>query len=222
MCLSVRGIARRYRNVTGNFSVVSAIFGTNPVRPASLRNQLVVLARRVSQFLVTQCGGLHAWPAVFEQTWSVVCVRVRLGWDAGISDEDKNRLRTDWEGRIKRTWSDRWGVECAGESTCSLQFDVEWVDSYPHYIVTVLRPPPTAHNSNMTTWYTDTSPAATAHEFGHMLGLVDEYQTDQCPDRDPVNTKTVMDNNSMSVPARMMQRFADNIGCTVVPIWTTA
>ncbi len=51
-----------------------------------------------------------------------------------------------------------------------------------------------------------------AHEYGHMHGLVDEYTDINCPSRSPVNTGTVMDNNSNNVPARMMIRFANNIG----------
>jgi hypothetical protein len=52
-----------------------------------------------------------------------------------------------------------------------------------------------------------------------MLGLVDEYSEDPpCPDRDPVDTGTVMDNNSNDVPAYMMTKFAENIDSDVVAI----
>jgi hypothetical protein len=33
-----------------------------------------------------------------------------------------------------------------------------------------------------------------------------------------VNTRTIMDNNSANIPERMMTRFANNIGSTVVNI----
>jgi bacillopeptidase F (M6 metalloprotease family) len=56
-----------------------------------------------------------------------------------------------------------------------------------------------------------------AHEFGHLIGNKDEYQAEgECRGRDPINTGTIMDNNTDNVPARMMQRFADNIGSNVV------
>jgi bacillopeptidase F (M6 metalloprotease family) len=70
----------------------------------------------------------------------------------------------------------------------------------------------------MTTWDTQDTGAVAAHEFGHMLGLVDEYSDSNCPGRSPVNTGTIMDNNSNVVPDRMMTRFANNIGSNVVAI----
>jgi M6 family metalloprotease-like protein len=70
----------------------------------------------------------------------------------------------------------------------------------------------------MTTWDTADTGNVAAHEFGHMLGLPDEYIDTDCPARNPVNTGTVMDNNSNNVPNRMMQRIANNIGTNVVPI----
>jgi hypothetical protein len=51
-----------------------------------------------------------------------------------------------------------------------------------------------------------------------MLGHPDEYTDANCPGRTPVNTGTVMDNNSNNVPARLMTRFATNIGSNVVSI----
>ena len=71
----------------------------------------------------------------------------------------------------------------------------------------------------MSNWDTNDTGGVAAHEFGHMLGHVDEYpENPPCPDRDPVNTGTVMDNNSNNVPSRLMNRFANNIGSNVVAI----
>lgn len=44
-----------------------------------------------------------------------------------------------------------------------------------------------------------------AHEFGHMLGQVDEYyENPTCHNGNPVNTSTVTDNNSNIVSAIIM------------------
>lgn len=60
-----------------------------------------------------------------------------------------------------------------------------------------------------------------AHEFGHLLGLKDEYTPSdpaECSIRNAVNTGTVMDRNAACFPARLMTRFAGNIGWKIVAI----
>ena len=49
-----------------------------------------------------------------------------------------------------------------------------------------------------------------------MHGNHDEYPDAACPSRSPVSTGTVMDNNSDTVPERLMQRLADNVGSNIV------
>lgn len=67
-------------------------------------------------------------------------------------------------------------------------------------------------------WDTNDTGAVTAHEFGHMLGHPDEYTDANCPGRNPVNTGTIMDNNSANIPQRLMTRFAGNLGSNVVAL----
>ena len=207
MAISLRGVARRYKGITGGFSVKTALSS------GSLRSNLVSLARQQHSFGMSEC--IYGWTAAFEQTWSHVIIRIRLNPDAGISNATMNTLRNTWRNGIETTWSNRWGVGHSGEMTCPLTFEVQWVTTNQHHTVRVR---PGSGRANMGTWFTQDGGNVAAHEFGHMLGLVDEYSDSNCPRRSPVNTGTIMDNNSNVVPARMMTRFANNIGSNVVAI----
>jgi hypothetical protein len=217
MSLSVRGIARQYRGVTGQFSVRQTFrlipLPWFPTDIPSFRARLESIARREFSFSMSEC--IFGWTAAFEQTWSRIRVRVQLNPDAGITVATMNTLRTAWENGIETTWNNRWAIGRGGERPCPLEFDVTWVTTGAHHGVRV-RPGPAG--TNMTTWDTQDSGAVAAHEFGHMLGNADEYTDPNCPNRSPVNTGTVMDNNSANVPARLMTRFATNVGSNVVAI----
>jgi bacillopeptidase F (M6 metalloprotease family) len=72
--------------------------------------------------------------------------------------------------------------------------------------------------SNMTTWHSPDNGGVAAHETGHMFGHPDEYGDAACPDREPVNTGSIMHMTTGDVPQRLMTRFAENIGSSVVGI----
>jgi len=211
--LSLRGVARRFGGISGDFSVVQDIFGGPAPGSRSLRARLEAMARQEISFDVSEC--IYGWTAAFEQTWTHIRVRIRLNPDAGITAATMNNLRTTWETGIENTWSNQWGCGHAGEITCRLTFEVQLVASNEHHAVRVRIGP---MRSNMNTWDTQDTGAVAAHEFGHMLGNPDEYTDTNCPNRAPVNTGTIMDNNSSTIPERMMTRFANNIGSTVVSI----
>jgi len=213
MAISVRGVARKYLNRTGALSVRAVFYGGNPSYPASLRDTLRSLARKQNLVSVSEC--IYGWTAAFEQTWSHILIRIRLNPDAGISAATVTALQNTWRNGIVTTWSNRWAVAHAGEMTLPLTCEVNWDNSNPHHTVRIRSG---SFRSNMTTWDTQDDGGVAAHECGHMLGLVDEYADSTCPNRSPVNTGTVMDNNSTNVPSRLMTRFANNLGCSVVAL----
>ena len=211
--LSLKGVARRYRGITGGLSVVNDIFGGAGAGSRSLRGKLETLARQQHSSSMSEC--IFGWTASYEQTWTHIIVRIRLNPDAGITNATMNTLRNTWQNGIETTWTHRWGCARSGELPCRVSLDVQWVANGQHHTVRV-RPGPAG--TNMTTWDTSDSGGVAAHEVGHMLGHEDEYADGRCPNRSPVNTGTIMDNNSNNVPARLMNGFASNIGSGVVAI----
>jgi hypothetical protein len=111
--------------------------------------------------------------------------------------KQRRSLRDRWESGIEDLWStDRFSVP--------ILFNVDWVKlnwvkpNYDH-LVTVRRGP---GNWNLRTWYTG-NPSGwgssyheeiAAHEFGHMIGLFDEYEGSPLdPSTARVNTGGLMD-----------------------------
>ncbi len=212
--LSLKGIARKFGGLTGQFSVINDIFGVSSITGnVSLRSRLESMSRQQFSFSKSEC--IFGWTAAFEQTWTHIIIRVRLNPDAGITAATMNTLRTTWQNGIQNTWSNQWGCGKTGELTCPLTFEVQWVNTSQHHTVRVRTGPA---GTNMTTWDTSDTGGVAAHEYGHMFGLDDEYTDNRCPGRSPVNTGTVMDNNSANVPSRMMTRFSSNIGSNVVAV----
>jgi hypothetical protein len=204
--MSVRGVARRYRSVNGGFSVREVF------ESVSLRGALESLCRTEHSFERSEC--VYGWTAAYEQTWSHVRVRIRLDPDGGITAATVTTLSTTWANGIAATWNNQWGVGRAGEASCPLTFEVQWVTEDQHHAVRIRQGP---MRSNMTTWDTSDGGATAAHEFGHMLGHADEYTDTNCPGRSPVSTGTVMDTNSNNVPPRLMRRLAAELGSYVAP-----
>ena len=75
--LSLRGVLRRYRGITGYFTVRS-VLGTG-----SLRLALESIARQEFSFSMSEC--IYNWTVAFEQIWTHIRVRIQLNPDTGIS-----------------------------------------------------------------------------------------------------------------------------------------
>jgi hypothetical protein len=159
-------------------------------------------------FAVNEC--IYGWTAAFAQHGTRITVRIRLVPDAGITAETMATLRNTWQRGIEDKWSNRFGCcDTPGcDCRCALTFGVEWVDSNEHHAVRVRVGP---NRSDMGNWDTLDTGDVASHEFGHMLGYPDEYSSSTCPSRSPVNTGTVMDDNT-EVVQRLLSPFCDRLG----------
>jgi hypothetical protein len=164
---------------------------------------------------------IYGWTARYRQEGTHIIVRIELDPDAGIPDTTMATLRNTWKTGIENKWSNHFACRCTS-SVCfrqgTLTFEVLWVNNSPHHTVRVRQGPA---RSNMTTWDTNDSGDVASHEFGHMIGLVDEYADAACPSRSPVNTGTVMDDNT-EVVERHVEHLCELLNENAVPLMVVA
>jgi hypothetical protein len=166
------------------------------------------VAQEIS-FSVAECK--FGWTAAFRQQGTTISARIQLNPDADVSSSLLEEVKQRWKQGIENKWSYRFA--CCGRpgctSPCALTFQVDWVTSNPHLRVRVKKGD---GRSNLSLWHTDDSGDVASHEFGHLLGHPDEYsEPDVCPNRSPVDTGTVMDDNT-EVVERLCEPFCDRLG----------
>jgi len=166
---------------------------TNPIKSMKLAFSLCLFlgfvftqqtgAAEVS-FNVSDC--IYGWNAKYTTNGTSVNVLIKLEPQPGVSAATVNQLKTKWQDGIVNKWSNK--LACPG-SNQKLQFAVQFVTANQHHIVKVW---PQLPRSDMGNWDANDDGNAAAHEYGHMLGIRDEYVYPNCPGRTPVNTGSVM------------------------------
>jgi hypothetical protein len=201
--LSLKGVARRYLDLSGDISVRDDVLDG----AGSLREQLEAVADEEVSFRVSEC--IYGWRARFEQVWTHVTVRVELKPKDGLEEPAVAPLRTAWAAGIESAWSDQWATNRRGELACPFTFEVQWVERDAHHTIRVWEGPrpTTSHH-----WDTEDSSLVAAHEYGHLIGHLDEYSDPDCPDRSPVDTGSIMDDIGGIVPSRLLEPFSDRLG----------
>jgi hypothetical protein len=183
---------------------VTEIYDLSPSAPPA--------AQEVS-FGVSEC--VFGWTAAFRQQGTHITGRIKLMPDDDVTSELLAEVKDRWKRGIEDKWSYRFA--CCGtpscSSPCALTFEVQWVTSNEHKAVRVKKGD---GRSNLGLWHTDDSGDVASHEFGHLLGHPDEYDDERCPDRSPVDTGTVMDDNS-EVVQRLCRPFCDRLSQTTTP-----
>lgn len=116
------------------------------------------------------------WPYGYDINWDghdiLVRVAVKLIPHAGITSLDLERIKRQWEASIEGIWSRRYAVKTADGGRYPIVIDVTFNAGRFHHQVIVR---PRGGRSDALNWNIMNPPAMAAHEFGHLLGVFDEY-----------------------------------------------
>jgi len=166
--------------------------------------------------------GIYGWDYKYLQRGDELTLKLKLSPDPNVTKEELEELKRRWRHGIENKWSEKFGCcdksdindgKCVGCSYSTVMLNVEFVEEGEYATIRVRRGPA---RSNYTTWDTADTDDVAAHEIGHHLGLKDEYQAPSVPTRTPVNTGSVMDNNTGSSEKRHYEAICGNIGKEVV------
>jgi len=176
-------------------------------------------AREVTGHVV---DGIYGWDYKHLQRGDELTLKLKLNPEPNVTKEELEELKRRWRHGVESKWSEKFGCcdksdikdgKCMGCSYSTVMLNVEFVEEGEHATIRVRRGPA---RSNYTTWDTEDTGDVVAHEVGHHLGLKDEYQDPSVPTRTPVNTGTVMHNNTGPAVERHYEGICGNIGKEVV------
>ncbi len=163
--------------------IVRRLFGSSPPQ-----NEIA--------FQMAEC--IYGWNAAYRIADQGGCdlritIRIRLNPDADVTQQEIANLIATWEQGIEQRWTGVFPLSrvcgACGCQNYNVSFDAQFVDSAQHHTVRVRRGPA---RSNMLTWDTTDGAGTAAHEFGHMLGFIDEYPDSNCPNRTVTSDNSIM------------------------------
>jgi len=128
-----------------------------------------------------------------------------------VPDDQLDRLKLVWESEIEDTWNGQYVLERMDRKGQPVKINIgsEFVDSaeFDHEVEVY----PGDLRSDEAKWYAQAEAGMAAHEFGHMLGNIDEYYApDECAGRPRPKDKNIMASDLGGTPRiRHFQQFAD-------------
>ncbi len=103
----------------------------------------------------------------------VVHVAIDLVPADDVTRPELDRVKEKWEAGIERIWSDRFSLVTPSGEQYPVVIDVTFSGTRFHHDVIVSR---NGGRTDELNWNLMVSPEAAAHEFGHMIGVFDEYR----------------------------------------------
>ena len=115
---------------------------------------------------------LYGYRINLDENRLLVRVGIHLVAAPGVTGVQLAGVQPEWEKEIERVWSNHFALETQNK-TYPIVVDAVFKGPSLQHDVIVL--PGGGRRTDELTWHIMDSPQTAAHEFGHMLGLYDEY-----------------------------------------------
>ncbi len=134
-----------------------------------------------------ECRNEFAWfygyDVALERSALIVRVGIQLIPAQGIGRLELDRVKPAWEKGIERIWSNRFALVTGEGRRYPIRVDVSFQGPRFHHDVIVR---PGTGRTDELNWNVLDSPELVSHEFGHMIGIYDEYERGALPLHDAV------------------------------------
>ncbi|MBW1900049.1 MAG: hypothetical protein JRJ20_00275 [Deltaproteobacteria bacterium] len=123
----------------------------------------------------------------------VVSVGINLIPARGVTRPEIERVEPFWEKGIEQIWSEKFALETISEQRYPVVVDVSFKGPEFHHDVIVR---PGSGGTDELNWNILDNPKRVAHEFGHMIGLFDEYERGAlAPQNAVIDSGSIMTSN---------------------------
>lgn len=138
----------------------------------------------------------------------LVGVAINLIPAGGVTHPELDRVKPAWEKGIEEVWRNKFSIATPAGERYPIMIDVSFKGPRYHHEVVVR---PGTGCSDELNWNLLDSPQLVAHEFGHMLGVFDEYKGGgTAPHGAAIDTTSIMTRNPAghaTTHARHYKRF---------------
>ena len=115
----------------------------------------------------------YSYDIAFRESKVFVHVVIHLIPACGVTKLELDQVKPVWEKGIEEVWSNKFSIATPAGERYPIMIDVSFKGTQYHHDVIVR---PGGGRSDELNWNLLDSSAIAAHEFGHMLGVFDEYR----------------------------------------------
>lgn len=165
-CYHVPGLAQdKWRNLAYKNIPVSTV---SRLHPRANSRETITGRREASNGFTWN----YRYDVVLKQSALIVKVGINTIPAQGLNRFDLDRVKPAWEKGIERIWSHRFALETSEGRRYPIIVDVSFKGPRFHHDVIVR---PGSGRTDELNWNVLDSLALVSHEFGHMIGMYDEY-----------------------------------------------